>query len=558
MAACAEKAAQAAGVETVMVYASLSSVSGGKEVFALLKSDSKTTKEIIDEVNANPNVIAVSPNYIKYAAVWPDDPRCSELWGMAKINAPAAWDVTIGSDTNNYIAVADSGIDVSHPDLAGNVDLALSRNFVKSEPQTDITDNDGHGTHISGTIAAVGNNALGVTGVNWRTRLLVLKTMEKRDGGVSGYNSDFADAIDYIIKLLGEGKHISALNLSISGFEPGAPESHSTDDILWSAFKRLSDLNQTLIVVSAGNGKPGIEVGKPVPKDTGDGPQLQYVYPASYVGVDNMVVVGAIDEDDGAASFSNYSATLVDIAAPGVGILSTLPGGGYGYKQGTSMATPHVVGVVGLMASVAPSKTAAELKSILLNNADDSNNPMVGTQRLSHYGTLDAAAVETIAAYVAPPSGPFTLFKPLEPASVPTSRVTIPINWPLPDKTLFHYWLVPTMSGGAYSAELRQTVSAVYDPYNTWLENGAIEVDVSSHTTRVERGVYLIRFEDETKEYVGATAEPLTIDPAANADGTDSDDWWERWGCSTAPFVVFLAAMALPWLWVGGSAAHVF
>ncbi|MDR1740595.1 MAG: S8 family serine peptidase, partial [Synergistaceae bacterium] len=385
MTACADRVALSAGARTAKVYESLSAASGGQEIFALLKSDSKTTDEILANLSANPDVLAASPNYVKHSAKTPNDPSYGSLWGMPAINAPAAWDITTGSDTD-YIAVADSGIDATHPDLAANVDLGLSINFteVNDPSRTAITDYAGHGTHVSGTIAAVGNNGLGIAGVNWRTKLIVLKTMEKSGSSAIGYNADFALAIDYLISLLNQGKRISALNLSISGVEYGTPETHTTTDVLWKAFKRLSDTNKTLIVVAADN--DGAEVGVPTKDST-------YVYPASYIGIDNMIVVGAMD-GSAAARISNYSDTMVDIAAPGTNIYSTLPGGKYGRMSGTSMATPHVVGVIGLMASVAPGKAASDLKSALLDNTNYTLNPIhpIGKKKLSRCGMLDAAA----------------------------------------------------------------------------------------------------------------------------------------------------------------------
>jgi subtilisin family serine protease len=559
MTACAENVAMAAGSKAAAVYTSLSAASGGKEVFALLKSDSKTTKEIIDELSANPDVIAVSPNYIKHSAVWPNDPRCSELWGMTAIKAPEAWDITTGSETE-YIAVADSGIDATHPDLAANIDLDLSRNCIKDASDTSLTDNVGHGTHVSGTIAAVGNNGLGVAGVNWRTKLIVLKTMEKSGNGAIGRNSDFASAINYLIELIGQGKRISALNLSISGFEPGAPEKHTTNDVLWRAFKKLSDMNTTVIVVAAGNDK--VEVGMPVQVDDDD---PQYAYPASYVDISNMVVVGALDGSS-AASYSNYSATLVDVAAPGSRILSTIPGGGYDIMYGTSMATPHVAGVIGLMASVAPGATASELKFVLLDNTDYKTNPIHGSgnKKLSCYGLIDAAAaVDAAVAELGestPPSfDKYTVSTQLDTYNAPpvTSTVTIPIDWRdkerLPDGKWFYYWFIPS---GASSAEFRYAAAASrgYGPYEAQLEDGAIEVDVSKHAA-VKAGEYRILFYDATQEYVGTT-DPMAIDPATNPDdggyappsggGSSSNSWWERWGCDSGVFsIATVAALAL-------------
>jgi len=174
-------------------------------------------------------VESASPNYEVRALAVPNDPKWSELWGMAKIRADQAWDTTTGS-TDVYVAVIDTGIDAAHEDLAANVDRNLSRSFVNPnlndhEPveNSNYADGDGHGTHVAGTIAAVGNNGVGVVGVNWTARVIALKVLS--DNG-SGHNSWITAAIDYIIGLLqaDPDMKIASVNLSLGGWEPQTPK----------------------------------------------------------------------------------------------------------------------------------------------------------------------------------------------------------------------------------------------------------------------------------------------------------------------------------------------
>jgi hypothetical protein len=161
--------ADSAGADVIRAYSSLSQSSG--EIFAHLRSDTKTTDEMIAELEGNPDVIAVSPNYIVRALEQPNDPDYGRLWGMSRIGANTAWNVTTG-DPGIYVAVLDSGIQQNHPDLMANADTAYSKNFTTASlwgNRNDFNDEHGHGTHVSGTIGAVGNNGVGVGGVTWRT-----------------------------------------------------------------------------------------------------------------------------------------------------------------------------------------------------------------------------------------------------------------------------------------------------------------------------------------------------------------------------------------------------
>jgi subtilisin family serine protease len=369
-----------AGAVPVRTYQALSR--GGRGIVALLKSDSKTTAELMSELLDNPDVISVSPNHKIYArATTPNDEKFDYLWGLEMINAPDAWDITTG-DADSYVAVLDSGIDTDHPDLAGNVDTTYSRDFTN---ESNINDGNGHGTHVSGIIGAVGDNNIGVSGVNWNTKIIMLKVLRK-DG--SGQLAWTIGAINYLVKLLddeGDNLRIPAVNISYGGYDSKTPAEY-VSSAEWTVFKKLDDTNETVVVMAAGN--DGFEVGaralynaktKDKTIDKGD-----FGYPESMIGINNMIVVGSLGPTKQASYFSNWSSEYVHVAAPGGDstinvntIYSTLKNSGYGYMEGTSMAAPFVTGSIALLASSSSHKNlnASQLKKHLLDTSNAGVNP---------------------------------------------------------------------------------------------------------------------------------------------------------------------------------------
>jgi len=210
---------------------------------------------------------------------------------------------------------------------------------------SDPMDDNGHGTHVSGTIGAVGNNSLGVVGVNWNVKILPCKFLD------STGNGSIADAViclDYLLDLkLNHGINIVATNNSYGGLG-------TFSQTMLDAIKAHRDAG-ILFIAAAGNF--GVD------NDTSD------FYPANY-DVSNVIAVAATDHNDAKAGFSSYGATTVDLGAPGVDILSTLPGNSYGLLSGTSMATPHVSGAAALVRAVAPNTSAALVRQILMNLSD--------------------------------------------------------------------------------------------------------------------------------------------------------------------------------------------
>jgi subtilisin family serine protease len=321
-----------------------------------------------------PGVSAAQPNYIYSIDNAPNDPRYSELYGMAKINAPAAWDSTTGSPSV-VVAILDTGMKYTHEDLAANVwtnpgetgtdaqghdkatngwdddfdglvDDVHGYDFANNDP--DPSDDNGHGTHCAGTIGAVGNNSTGVVGVNWNVSMIAVKT---HDSSGNSTSAKVVAAFNYVTLLRTRGVNVRVTSNSWGG----APEAPAYDQALADALSSAAAAD-ILNVFAAGNGNADTDA--------------QPFYPASYK-VPNLISVAASDQNDNRASFSNYGATSVDLAAPGVQILSTVPNSpNYASFSGTSMATPHVAGAAALLASFNPQLSAASLKASLLNSVD--------------------------------------------------------------------------------------------------------------------------------------------------------------------------------------------
>ncbi|MCY2941986.1 MAG: S8 family serine peptidase, partial [Planctomycetota bacterium] len=229
--------------------------------------------------------------------------------------------------------IAGDGID---NDGNGYVDDIYGYDFANND--ADPMDDNGHGTHVSGTIGAVGNNGIGTTGVNWNTRIMALKFLAA-DG--SGSTSSAISALNYAVRM--------GANLSNNSWGGGGSSS-----LLSQAISNARNAGH-IFVAAAGN--------------SGLNNDATPNYPSNY-DFDNVVAVAATDNKDVLASFSNYGATTVDIAAPGVGILSTLPGNTYGTLSGTSMATPHVSGALSLIWDQNPTFTYQQVIAKLYSSVD--------------------------------------------------------------------------------------------------------------------------------------------------------------------------------------------
>jgi subtilisin family serine protease len=370
-----------------------------------LHSRSRNTAALITALAARPDVAFVEPDYIVHAVeTIPDDQYYSSLWGMAKISAPAAWDSWTGSDAQ-VTGVIDTGIDYTHPDLAANVwsapdaytvtigDATItcpagSHGFNALLNTCDPMDDNNHGTHVSGTIGAAGNNGIGVAGVNWNTEIIGAKFLNRRGYGST---SDAVDAISFLIQTrerFGSDANIRVLSNSWSG---GGYSQALYEEIVHA------NSHDMLFVAAAGNdGVNSDEVA---------------VYPAGYTAA-NVVAVAATDSGDTLASWSNYGATSVDLAAPGVSIVSTVRGG-YATYSGTSMATPHVSGAAALILS-ACSLDTAQLRNTILTNVDPVPSLVGKTKyggRLNVFSAISSCAAPrdptTTALAVAPDSSTY-------------------------------------------------------------------------------------------------------------------------------------------------------
>jgi hypothetical protein len=314
----------------------------------------------------HPHVEYVEPNYELRADVVPNDPRFPDLYGMrntgqtggtagADIKAPLAWDQFVG-DPNIKIGVIDTGVDYNHPDLAANVwtnpgeipgngiddegngyvDDVHGYDFANNDG--DPFDDNGHGSHVSGTIAGVGNNNVGVVGVNWQAKIVGIKFLS---AGGSGSTAGAIQSVNYAIAV---GVRLTSNSWGGGGFSQA----------LLDAINAAGAAGQ-LFIAAAGNSSANTDV-------------LPH-YPSSYA-TPYIVAVAATDHNDNLASFSNFGATTVDLAAPGVAILSTTPGNTYQSFSGTSMATPHVAGVAALAMGRFPNVPALQIKNLILTAAD--------------------------------------------------------------------------------------------------------------------------------------------------------------------------------------------
>jgi thermitase len=378
----------------------------------------KGTRAAERTLERSDSVLYAEPNYYRSSSLRPGDPLFGLQWGLenigqsdglagADVGAVEAWDVTTGSPSTT-IAVVDTGVLLDHVDLAGagwinagesgsgretngvdddgNGFRDDSRGWDWVEDEGDPADENGHGTHVAGIAAARGDNSLGVAGTSWGSRVMPLRVLDP-DG--SGTVSDAVAAYGYAAA---EGAQIVNASLGSPSFSLAERDA-------------IAAAPDTLFVVAAGNG--GAD-------EVGDDNDVVPEYPCAYP-LANVACVTATDRSDLLASFSNFGPAAVDLAAPGVEIVSTWRGG-YAYLSGTSMAAPHVAGAAALLLSAEPSLTTEALRAALIDGVDPLDS-LDG--RVASGGRLNIARSLAIAAAgsAPPPDGPGA---PAPPAPAPT------------------------------------------------------------------------------------------------------------------------------------------
>lgn len=424
-----EKAAArtAAGAESSSML-----VKNAPNVEAYKLKKGKSVAAALQALATDPDVMYAEPDYLIASANTPNDTEyvSNRMWNMygdlttpSFANGSQAGEAWVGGYTGSrqvHVVVIDQGTQDTHPDLAANMwvntaetidgvdndgnGLIDDRNgwdFVNNDRTVYDTATEKHGTHVSGTIGAVGNNGVGVVGVNWAVTMIPIRALTT----AGGTTTNAIKAIDYAIDLkVRKGLNIAAINASWTG---GA-----FSQLLLDAINRAGDAG-IVVVAAAGN--------------SGANNDTTPVYPASYQCTkggarpwDCVISVAAITSAAALAGYSNYGANSVDLAAPGSDIRSTLPGNTYGLLSGTSMATPHVSGAIALCASMNPSLTAQQLRSIVVSSTFPVATLAGKTVR---GGSLDLGAMR---AQCLPASPPATTTTTTLPATTTTTTQPAP------------------------------------------------------------------------------------------------------------------------------------
>ena len=420
-----------AAVEEVLVQVERFEGSDLVDGLRMVHTAPDDTLKAVAALSARDDVLYAEPNYILHTDKTPNDPQFGQLYAMTKIGMPQAWETTKGS-SSIVVGVVDEGVDVKHPDLQANIWTNPSPGSLPGfSPKVQLsTDNynvaegggaatitvtrdpgdlhgfdfirntgdipaETHGTHVAGTIGAVGNNGVGVVGVNWQVGLMSLRFIDQTTN--NGSEADAIKAYNYARQMRQrwldtsgmEGANVRVLNNSYGG--------SSFSQASMDAISALNTAN-ILFVAAAGNGN-------------GNNNDVSPHFPSSY-DLPNVIAVAATDNsspNEQLAGFSNFGARSVLMGAPGVGILSTTPNNTYSFLSGTSMATPHVSGAAALLLAQNPNLTVAQLRALLEFNGEPIaalTGKSVSGRRLNLANSLQALAENDVT-----PPGTVTAFQ---------------------------------------------------------------------------------------------------------------------------------------------------
>lgn len=350
----------------------------------VLKVPAGSEKSIAKLFASIPNVSFAEPNFEYNVLFVPNDPSFSQQWGLSKIQAPQAWDIATGNPLVK-IAIVDTGIDKDHPDLSSKVDTWV--NFTNTKSSDDLY---GHGTHVAGIAAAITNNSIGIAGVDFNSRLMSVKVLN--DSG-NGYLSWIANGI-----MWASDNGAKVINLSLGG--------NSSSQTLEEAINYAWNKGALLACAAGNNGNSSAS------------------YPAYY---QNCIAVAGTDQNDQKTSWSSYG-NWVDVAAPGLNIYSTLPNHrakmsstrNYGKASGTSMATPFVSGLAGLIFGQNINMSNSRAREIIQQTAEKGRiNAFLAVSEISNQGLPTPTPTPTPTEVIVPTETP-------TPTSTPTSNPTSP------------------------------------------------------------------------------------------------------------------------------------
>jgi subtilisin family serine protease len=343
------------------------------------------------------------PDYVVEALLTPNDPSFTSQWWLNTVRAPAAWDLTTGT-SSVIVAVCDTGVQSSHPDLAANL-LPGYNTYLNV---ANAEDTHGHGTMVAGCIGAIGNNGLGVAGMAWKIKILPIR-ITYADGVGSAYVSDMAEGLTYAAD-----NGAKVINCSFSGFNSSTIETAA----------QYCRGKGALVCFAAGNSAVDMTVGYP---DTA-----------------NIVVIGATTSSDTLASFSNYGKPI-DVVAPGASILTTAMGGGYATVSGTSFASPITAGLAALLYSVKPTATPAEIEGYITKTCKDLG--AVGEDNTFGAGLIQADAAIKLAINAPAPTAPAAPTG----LTVTTAKRVITLKWTDNATNETAYYVERAKGTGAFS-----------------------------------------------------------------------------------------------------------